>query len=182
MCACCVRTGVHLACARGARARRENRCAPRTCALCEDACACGSGATRRPGQCACAAGASRWSAAAVAGREPGRRGLRGASRSSGRWPSRVRCGPRRPTTGLQVGPPGCGGPLGASGPPGGGAAPPRAAQGNGSGARGAGARRGAWINALPGLRGGWAQHPRAAPLAGWWQGLLSGGLSRCVWG
>ena len=129
--ACCFRTRVHLACARGARARLENRCAHRTCTpwgggTRARADARRSDTARRQGQCACAARASRWSAASTAGRQPGRRGLRGPPRSPGRWPTQARCGPRRPTTGLQVGLPGCGGSVGASGPPGGGGGPQEA--------------------------------------------------------
>lgn len=77
------------------------------------------GAARRSRQCACAASASRWSAPAAAGRNLGRRGLRGATSSPGRWPNRVRCGPRHPTTDFQVGPLGFGRCLEALGPPGG---------------------------------------------------------------
>lgn len=98
---------VHAVCARCVRRTRAR------------AGARGSGAARRLRQCACAARASQWSAAGAAGLEAGRRGLRGDPRSPGRWQSQARCGPRRPTTDLQVGPPGCVERVGASGPPGG---------------------------------------------------------------
>lgn len=116
VCACGLRTGGRITCARGARARHENPCARRLRMLREDAVSCRRarvwcGAARRPKQCACAANGSRWSATKAAGQEPGVRGLPRGLRSLGRWPNRARCGTRRLATGIMVRSPGFGGRL-----------------------------------------------------------------------